>query len=270
MKISLLRSQLAWLVFAALSATSVVASEQGQVKTTTPATIDQLTKQWLDLAQSSNQLQQDWQLEQQQLELRIALLKEQNKILSSQISQDNSQQDQVNQQRQAILTEQTVLEKSVGQYQKALPAIINQLQTLVASLPPYLAEQLKGELAQLSLRGNQIETQTRVGKSLSNEYQAIASIIKQLTKSSGLIQLKQGVIDINGSERLTQQLYFGHDQAWFISSDNSFSGIGFRQQNSWQWLAVDDANEQIRQAINHAESQTPGQLINLPIALGAH
>lgn len=218
--------------------------------------VDQLTKQWLELDKSANQLSQDWQQEQQQLALRISLLSHQNKILREKIKRTNSQKDQVNQQRQDILTKQTFIEQSVAQYRQKLPSLLNQLQRLISSLPTYLQKQLASELEQASMQ-----------KELTKQYQSIANIVKQVTKNSELIQLKQGLIHLGEQELLTQQLYFGHDQAWFITQDNSRAGIGFRKNNQWLWQEDSQYADNIHQAISHAKSQMPGPLLSLPVYL---
>lgn len=218
--------------------------------------VDQLTKQWLDLDKSANQLTQNWQQEKQQLTFRIALLTHQNKNLRDKISSTHNQQDQVNQQRQDILTKQTVTEQRVEQYRQALPNILDQLQQLMSSLPPYLMQQLSPEL-----------TQATTQKELTGKYQAIANIVKQVAKNSKLIHVKQGLIQLNDKNLLTKQLYFGYDQAWFITQDNSRAGIGFRKNKQWFWQEDSQYADDIRQAINHAQNQMPGPLLNLPTYL---
>ena len=109
--------------------------------------VDQLTKQWLELDKSANELNQNWQQEKQQLTLRVSLLSHQNNNLREKINNTNTQKDLVNQQRQDILTKQTLIEQNVAQYRQALPNILDKLQLLISSLPPYLVKQISPELA---------------------------------------------------------------------------------------------------------------------------
>lgn len=220
--------------------------------------VDQLTQQWLKLEKSASQLSQNWQLEKQQLTLRISLLSHQNKVLREKISNTNNQKDQVNQQRQEILTAQTLIEQDVELYQKALPSLIDQSQQLMSGLPLYLSKQLTPELDRALEQ-----------KELTGKYQAIANIVKAIEKNRELIQVKQGVIQLESESLLTQQLYMGHDQAWFITQDNSRAGIGYRQNNQWQWREKTQSADDIRQAIVNAKNQMPGPLLSLPIYLDA-
>jgi septal ring factor EnvC (AmiA/AmiB activator) len=216
--------------------------------------VDQLTKQWLSLDKSANQLMQDWQQEKQQLTFRISLLSHQNDNIRNKINRTNNDKDQVHQQRQDLLTQQTLIEQRVNEYRQALPNILDQLQQLMSSLPPQLAQQLYPEL-----------TQATAQKELTGKYQAIANIIKKLAKNSKLTQVKQGIIRLNEKDFLTEQLYFGHDQAWFITQDNSRAGIGFQKNSQWVWQENAQHADNIRQAINHAKNQMPGPLLNLPL-----
>ncbi|MFT5759634.1 MAG: DNA repair exonuclease SbcCD ATPase subunit [Alteromonadaceae bacterium] len=218
--------------------------------------VDQLTKQWLDLDKSANQLIQNWQQEKQQLTFRISLLSQQNDNIRDKISRTNNQKDQVHQQRQDILTQQTLIEQKVNEYRQALPNILDHLQQLMLSLPPQLAQQLSPEF-----------TQAATQKELTGQYQAITNIVNKLSKNSKLIQIKRGIIELKGHDFLTEQLYFGHDQAWFITQDNSRAGVGFRKNKQWFWQEDSEHADNIRQAIVHAQNQMPGPLLNLPIYL---
>ncbi|WP_190277796.1 DUF3450 family protein [Colwellia psychrerythraea] len=221
--------------------------------------VDQLTKQWLELDKSANQLNQNWQQEKQQLTLRVSLLSHQNKNLREKINNTNNQKDLVNQQRQDILTQQTLIERKVAQYRQALPNILDKLQQLMSSLPPYLVQQLSPEL-----------TNATTQKELTGKYQAIANLVKQVAKNSELIHVKQGIIQLDNKKLLTKQLYFGHDQAWFVTQDNSRAGVGFRRNKHWFWQEEAQYASNIRQAINHAQNQMPGPLLNLPTYLDAN
>lgn len=218
--------------------------------------VDQLTKQWLALDKSANQLVQNWQQEKQQLTFRISLLSHQNDNLRDKISRAENQKNQVNQTREKILTEQTILEQNINTYRQALPNLLDQLQLLMSRLPPQLAQQLAPELE------NAMTNET-----LTAQYQGIANIVKTLTKNSQLISIKQGIIAINEQDLLTIQLYLGHDQAWFVTQDNSRAGIGYQKNNQWFWREDSQYAGNIRQAINYAKNQMPGPLLNLPIYL---
>ena len=220
--------------------------------------VDQLTKQWLDLDKSTHQLSQSWQLEQQQLALRVSLLKQQNKNLNSQIKQSQDNQDQVSQQRLALLQSQSVAEQAVSQYRLALPNLANKMQQLMAVLPPYLVLQLTPQLTKLTSSAD-----------LNTKYQSLSSMTKQIVKADQLIMVKQGVISLAGQELLTQQLYFGNAHAWFVTQDNSRSGIGYRQSGRWQWQEQQGIGADIRQAIMNAKNQVPGPLFSLPVNIGA-
>ena len=218
--------------------------------------VDQLTKQWLALDKSANQLVQNWQQEKQQLTFRISLLSHQNDNLRDKISRAENQKNQVNQTREKILTEQTIIEQNINTYRLALPNLLDQLQQLMSRLPPELAQQLSPELESAMSK-----------KELTAQYQGIANIVKNLTKNNKLISVKQGVINIHEQDLLTIQLYLGHDQAWFVTQDNSRAGIGYQKNNLWFWLEDSQYADNIRQAINYAKNQMPGPLLNLPIYL---
>jgi hypothetical protein len=224
----------------------------------TRAELDALTAQWLALDKSTQKLAADWQIEKQQLKLRIGLLKQENSQLSEQIKQDQHDQDQIGQQRQALLSAQTDIEQAVDAYRTAYPNILSRAQQLLAVLPPYLQLQLADEVKKLNEKSE-----------LTAQYQAIANIAKQVAKVENLIVVKQGMINLNGKPLLTEQVYLGHRHAWFITQDNANAGMGYSNGDGWQWQAVEAHHDSIRRAIISAKNQVPGELLHLPVNLGA-
>jgi hypothetical protein len=222
------------------------------------ANLDELTAQWLALDKSTQTLKHDWQLEKQQLKLRISLLTHENSQLSSQIKQDQHNQDEVSQQRQALLVSQTQAEQAVDAYRLALSDVLSRVQQLLAGLPPYLNVQLAQEVSKMTSTSE-----------LSAQYQAIANIGQQVAKASALIVVKQGMITLDDKPLLTEQMYLGHRHAWFITQDNSTAGVGYRGLSGWQWEVIEDKQATIRQAITQAKNQVPGELLDLPVNFGA-
>jgi uncharacterized phage infection (PIP) family protein YhgE len=222
------------------------------------ANLDELTAQWLALDKSTQQLKSEWQIEKQQLKLRIGLLKQENSQLSEQIKQEQHNQDEVGQQRQALLSAQTEIEQVVDTYRLAFPSMLSRVQELLAALPPYLELQLADDISKLTEKSE-----------LTAQYQAIANIAKQVAKAEDLIVVKQGMLTLNGTPLLTEQLYLGYRHAWFITQDNATAGIGYPSADGWQWQAVNTADHSIRQAIISAKNQVPGELLQLPVNLGA-
>lgn len=221
--------------------------------------IDKLSKQWLQLERSTLALSQDWQLEKQLLNQRIALLREQNKQLTQVIKNADQQTDNLSERRQELIAAQAEIEQSLSGYRQIKPQLHHFLQMQMARTPPYLQQQLANALAQLDSN-----------KPLNKEYQVLVEGIKQIAKANQLISVKQGSIELEGEKIMTEQLYLGNGQAWFITQDNSRAGIGFASLEGWHWQqSHDDDNQSIRQAINDAKNLTPGQLIALPVKLPA-
>lgn len=218
--------------------------------------IDSLTQQWLNTERSTVQLESDWQLEQALLSQRIHLLTQQNQQLQKLIDSAHHTADELTQQRQQLLLEQTQLEQDVAQYEQSEPKIIYLLQQQLAAAPPYLQQQLMAQLAQLTEK-----------KQLNHKYQLITDVLKQLSKNRELIQVKKGLIQLSQGPLMAEQLYLGNSQAWFITADKSTSGIGFATQAGWQWLPQEGYEDEISTAIQRAKNLTPDQLILLPVQL---
>lgn len=221
--------------------------------------IDSLTKQWLDTERSATQLHSDWQFEQSMLEQRISLLKRQNEQLQETIERANATSDDLTERRQELLVSQTKLEKQLNEYEQVKPQVVHLLQQAIASAPPYLQQQLNLGLEELSDK-----------KQLTTEYQLITDLLVQLRKNSELIQVKQGVIDLSQQSLMSEQLYLGNSQAWFVTADNSRAGIGLATSEGWQWQEMSEHADVIRLAIRRSKNLTPGDLLLLPVQLEAN
>jgi|TARA_B110000014_G_C20120338_1_gene593405 hypothetical protein len=221
--------------------------------------IDNLTQTWLTTEQSTSKLKADWRLEKQLLSQRISLLKKQNQQLTKQVNKTNTHADELTLRRQELLLKQGDVEQSISQYKQVKSIFTHVLQQRIASAPPYLQHQLNTMLASIS-----------ISAPLNKQYQVLVDTLKQWHKNDQLLNVKQGMILIDGQELMTEQFYLGNDQAWFTTPDNSRVGVGFPHSNGWQWQLfsseqTDTFARAIKRAINDATHQTPSSLIELPV-----
>lgn len=242
----------------AVIASSFMFTLQGNAKVQVVGNIDELTQQWLDMEVSRSELATHWKEEKQQLTLRISLLQEQNKLLRKSIKTQDHSGDQVAEQRESLLKKQIEIEKSLAAYRKALPNIQAQLQSLIAQSPSYLQQELLIQYHTLTTE-----------EQITEQYKAVANIIKNYLKADELQQVKQSLVTLEGEEVFADILYLGNDQAWFVTKDNSRAGLGFRDREGWQWQWLSQHQHDVRQAITRARGEIPGELIQLPVKLGA-
>jgi hypothetical protein len=72
----------------------------------------------------------------------------------------------------------------------------------------------------------------------------------------------------NGKQVWVTQLYLGAGQAWFVSSDLSYAGIGYPSALGWQWKFDDKINaQQIAKGISIHKKNRAADWINLPISI---
>ena len=228
--------------------------------------IDKLTHTWITTEQSTNQLTSNWQLEKQLIVQRITILKQQNKQLNKIITTTTNDADELTLRRQNLLAEQENVEHSLAAFKQLLPQFVHVMRTKVASVPWHIQSTSVDILERIS-----------DDKSLSVQYQHAVDSLKLIQKNDKLLQVKQGMINVDNQSIMTEQLYLGNDFAWFTTLDNSRVGIGFSQHAAWHWqdlsavFAGDKSqafNASIVQAIKDAKHLTPGRLIELPIKIG--
>jgi hypothetical protein len=205
-------------------------------------------------------------LEKQLLQQRTAILKQQNKQLNKTVSESNQDADDLTVRRQDLLVKQQKVESLLADYQQILPNFTHMMQTKTAGSPPNIQQQMQDTLNKLS--GD---------KSLSAKYQILVDSLKQWHKNDQLLQVKQGMIQLENEQLMTEQLFLGNDQAWFSTPDNSRVGLGYALDSGWVWQELNEAeiallgdsyHAAIAQAIKDAKHLTPGNLIDLPVKFG--
>jgi len=221
--------------------------------------VDKLFQQWIKLERNEQSLHQHWQLEQQQLSLRLKIIESEEKLLRETVKVAKIKEDDVAKKRQEFSAKQLKLEQELTQWRQSLPLLKRQFERLWLAIPPYLKSELKLDYLKLHKENNNI----------SDHYRYLTSLIKNINRSDELMHFHRGSIELNGEPLIVDQLFLGNAQGWFVASDNSISGIGFSSKQGWQWKEVELGSEAIRQAIKRYQQQTPGELISLPIIMDA-
>ncbi len=235
---------------------SIAAVLSFQLQAATPKQIDQLTNQWLNIEQQTQQIEDSWTLKKPILLQRLALLAAEKTKLQQLIQQSKSNQDNVNDKREALLKKQAKLEKQQQKFATSLEHLSNVSTRIAPNLPPLLA---KKWLINQRIDAGEEQINAKLQQLLDN--------FTSLGEFEQRISLHESVIEHDtGNNTLVKQLYLGAGTAWFSNQDGSFSGRGTITAEGWQWQA--DANidsDTILQAINMFEKKLPAQFISLAI-----
>lgn len=219
-----------------------------------------LVEQWLSIERQTSALESDWQQQKPMLTQRLALLEIEKKQLQSLLSEKSSDSSQVEQQRLALINEQSGLEQQQQTLIQGINSLFTQLAGIQRQLPPPVASLWQQE-------SDSLEDEP----ALSAQLQVA---LQQLTKLAEFDQrisvLEANINNPEGETVLVKQLFLGAGKAWFVSIDGSYGGTGNLTEQGWQWRFEQqiDAKE-ITKAIAIFEKQREADFVRLPFALAA-
>src|SRR5688572_15109248 len=215
------------LLLAALAAPSVAQEAADPVRE-----IDALTQQWTDLEHQKDLLRADWRTQKPVLEQQLRLIEREIAELTTLLETTAAQQDEVEQRRLELLTEQTGLEEEAAALDASLAQASVVLHSLQRDLPPPLAEAWTEELARLD---NSVETST-------NRFRKLIELLGQLEDFEAKITLNEVVMTLaDGQEHVVKQVYLGLSHGWYVTADQSFAAAGKPGPDGWLWTPVADA-----------------------------
>ncbi|MEL0646693.1 DUF3450 family protein [Pseudoalteromonas agarivorans] len=226
------------------------------VKADTVSELEQLVDKWLKIENQTSELNTHWLEQKSSMEQTLTLLKAEQEQLSTLNKNREKNSSDLSKKREQLVTQQGELEKDQQNLNSQLKQISQQLLSLQVQLPPPLLNSWKneGDLAnpQLSTT-DKLQTALKM-LTLLNEFQQRISIHEMAIKHP------------DGQEVWVKQLYLGAAQAWFVSEDLSYAGIGFPSDLGWQWEFDNSINaEQVALGIAVQQKKRAADWVTLPM-----
>ena len=192
--------------------------------------IDALTQQWTSLERQKDELRSEWRTQKPVLEQQLTLLEREISELETLIKTTTEQQDDVEQQRLAMLEEQTRLEQDSAALEASLAQASLNLHSLSRDLPPPLSKHWDDELARLD---NPLAT-------VSERFQKLLDLLGQLDDFDAKVTLNEAVMTLRDGDHVVKQVYLGLSHGWYVTADRRFAAAGMPGPDGWAWTAVPD------------------------------
>lgn len=220
--------------------------------------IDTLTEQWIKLEKQTYQLTNEWQEQAPAMRQRIQLLKAEQAQLKAILAQSSDTQGDVEQQRDALLAQQSEMEIQQEKVSRTLAKIVAQVDSLYDQLPAPVKVQWDDEQAQLT---EENDTSTLMQVALA-KLSSLQKFDQQLTVNETVITTP------DDKEVLVKQFYLGAGYAWFTNADGRYRGYGNRTSGTWQWTFDENIDFQaIQQAIAIFEKKQEPSFVELPVVI---
>ena len=226
------------------------------VQADTVSELEQLVNRWLLTERQVSALEKQAIEQKSSMQQSLTLLDAEYQQLNQVSKHRQKNGDDLAQQRADLVSKQETLEQDQQQLIAQLSKIDQRLMSLKAQLPPPL---LNSWQAAGDLSNEQLETTDRL--------QITLKLIRLLSEFQQRISLHEMAISHpDGHQVWVTQLYLGASQAWFVSKDMSYVGVGFPTALGWQWQFDNTLNaEQVAKAIAIFNKQKPADWVKLPI-----
>jgi regulator of replication initiation timing len=216
--------------------------------------------EWVENQRLMAKKRRKWAMQKELLTDRIRLLETEIKSLRGQI-EAKKEQIAKNQKEQEILQKQ---DQRLKDTIAALTETVSELEKRTRRLLGRMPETVRGEVAMLSDRLPDDPQKTEL--SLVKRVMTIIAILNKLNEFNMDVTLTREVRDLSSGKRVeVRVVYVGLGQAYYVSENAQFAGIGRPGPDGWGWKAVNGAAPQIAKAIRILEKKTTAAYVQLPI-----
>jgi hypothetical protein len=227
--------------------------------------------QWINLQTQKGLLQSNWNSSRDNLDQRMNLLDVEQKKLKEIVSQRTQATTEVDQRRLTLLQTQEKLEQEQQALTSQLNAYIQRAQALHIRLPPPLHVQWNEKFASLS----------DTNRTSSERLETLLSLFKQFDEFNRRVALHIGAMDIPDANHqpqatLTNQIYLGVSQGWYVNDDGTSFGYGRPTPTGWKWWHGKEAQQELGKPLDAAavkrvlsvlQNPTNADYVSLPVKI---
>ncbi|MDQ2044660.1 DUF3450 domain-containing protein [Pseudoalteromonas sp. 20-92] len=226
------------------------------VQADTVSELEQLINKWLQIENQNNKLNTHWLEQKSSMEQTLTLLDAEQQQLSELNQRRKKSTSELTQKREQLVTKQSELENDQQQLNEQLTRISKQLLSLQVQLPPPLLSSWKNTG---DLTNSQLNTTDKLQTALK-----MLGLLRDFQQRISIHEM--AILHPDGQEVWVKQLYLGAAQAWFVSEDLSYVGIGFPSDLGWQWEFDPSINaEQVALGIAVQQKKRAADWVTLPI-----
>lgn len=226
------------------------------VQADTVSELEQLVNRWLLTERQISELEKNAIEQKTSMQQSLTLLDAEFQQLNKVRKNRQQNDDELAKKRADMVSKQAVLEQEQQALIVALNKISQQLLSLKVQLPPPL---LASWQAAGDISNEQLETTDKLQITLK-----MITLLREFQQRISLHEM--AITHPEGHEVWVTQLYLGAAQAWFVSKDMSYVGIGYPDYLGWQWQFDNNLNaEEVAKAIAIFKKQKPADWIQLPI-----
>ena len=214
---------------------------------TNPNLARQKLLEWIDVKKTISAEKADWYAEKIQLNDLNRIREKEIEKLDQLLSRSKIMRRENGARITKQLNEADKLEAQRKNLALRIDELEEQLEPLIAKLPPPLTAKLKAETANLG----------RPERPLQDRYRDLTLILIEIGNFNSTITLDTEIRETGDGRAEVDILYLGLAQAWYVTRSGSSAGYGAPTSKGWKWTEEQALAGEIRKAIAIADKQTP-------------
>jgi hypothetical protein len=219
-------------------------------------------EKWVETQRLLSQEKRDWQLGQEMLRERIALLRREIEAMRGRITEAEQSVGEADRKRAEIGAARAELQQAADVLAAAVLPLEARTRELLGRLPAPLRERLQ-PLAQ-QLPGD------AAGKALplGRRFQNVVGLLNEIAKWNREITVATEVVTLaDGTSVEVATLYAGIAQGWYVSADGKAAGVGAPTDQGWRWQPANGVAAAVARAIAILKNEQTAAFVPLPIRI---
>ena len=208
--------------------------------------------------------------ERREMRLGLELLGERKELVEMQIKSIRaSTQEQLDQVAESTEKFETLTEQN-GELNEATASLEERIVELEARTRALLAKMPKLVQERVSDFSKLLPEDAEKAKErgLSQRYQAVIAVLTNINKFNREITVDNETRTMaDGTTVNVRTLYIGIGQAYYVSGNGAYAGIGTMGADGWTWTPSNESAERIARAIRIFENEEVAAFVQLPLRI---
>jgi len=225
------------------------------------ATIEEtriILEKWVDQRKTIADRKADWAVEKRALQESLRLYQAEAKDLETQIAEVERLSSAADKDRVELEDKEKGQAEAADMVAKVIGGYEAQLLKLMNAFPAPLSKRLAEFARRIPSAGSRSEL------SLSERVQTLVAILGEVDKFNSLVVNETEFRkDAGGNEIAVETLYLGLGQAYFVSKDGNYAGVGYPENGVWTWVDKTELAPAIKEALDMYLNLKPAAFVGL-------
>jgi len=218
------------------------------------------TRRWQELNDAIAAERENWRLGKQLLQASIDSVERRIEDVTESIQETQGSITAADEERLELIEENEQLKAATAGLDELVAQLERRMKALFARMP-LPARDLVRPLAQRIP-----EDPDDTSQSLGLRYQNVVGALTLVNKTHQDITTTSEVREVStGESAEVATIYIGLSQAYYVSADGRFAGVGFAGEDGWDWRPADEAAPEILRASDILEGGGTAAYVQLPL-----